>query len=370
MSVTPIRMPKWGLSMQEGSIVGWWKTEGAIVREGEELVDIETAKINNVFESPGAGVLRRIVAQPGESLPVGALIGVLAEPSATEAEIEAFIAKFQAIFALADEPEGVPQPLELSNVEAGGYSIRVGRGGPQDGVPTVLIHGFAGDLNGWLFNLEALAARGPVIALDLPGHGGSTKQVGDGSLATLAAAVVATLAALHVGEAHLVGHSLGAAVAARIAIDHAKLVRSLTLISPAGLSAGGVSEPFLTGLVDATRARDLRPVLEMLPAEPAMVTREMVDDVLKFKRLDGVEEALSILRDRLVDGADAAALRAELAAIPAALVITSDADRIVGRVDAADLPPGFRVVLIEGAGHLPHLEKAAEVNALLAEALR
>lgn len=370
MAVTPVRMPKWGLSMQEGAIVDWWKAEGDAIVEGEDLVDIETAKINNTFESPASGVLRRIVAQSGETLPVGALIAVLAEPSTADTEVEAFITEFQSTFTPSEEGDDGSEVLRLSTVEAGGFSIRIGRGGPSEGVPVVLIHGYSGDLNGWLFNLEPLIADRPVIALDLPGHGASSKDVGDGSLSNLAAAVLATLSALDVAEAHLVGHSLGAAVAARAAIDSPDRVRSLTLISPAGLSTTAVSEAFLTGVIEAQRAKDLKPVLQMLPGDPDLVTRDMIDDMLKFKRVDGVEEALSILRDRLVEGADAAALRADLAAIPAALVITSDRDQIVGQVDPADLPASFRVVVIEGAGHLPHLERSAEVNALLVEATR
>ena len=46
--VTPIKMPKWGLSMQEGAIVDWWKREGDSVADGEDLVDIETSKISNL----------------------------------------------------------------------------------------------------------------------------------------------------------------------------------------------------------------------------------------------------------------------------------------------------------------------------------
>jgi pyruvate dehydrogenase E2 component (dihydrolipoamide acetyltransferase) len=366
--VTPIRMPKWGLSMQEGAIVDWWKSEGAVVTEGEDLVDIETSKITNVCESPAAGVLRRIVAQPGETLPVGALLGVLAEADVSEDDVSAFITEFQASFTPAEVDGDGPQAFSLSTVDAAGQSIRIGRAGPEAGVPVVLIHGYSGDLNNWLFNIEAIAAQSPVIALDLPGHGGSSKDVGDGSLKALSAAVAAALATLDVSSAHLVGHSLGAAVAARLAIDHPGLARSLTLIAPAGLSSSGVSNEFLTGVIEAQRAKDLKPLMEMLLADPAMVTKDMIEDVLKFKRLDGVEEALSAIRDHLVAGGDAAGLRADLASIPAALVIASKADRIVGAPDATSLPPGFKVVWIEGAGHMPHLEKAAEVNALLTEA--
>jgi pyruvate dehydrogenase E2 component (dihydrolipoamide acetyltransferase) len=369
-TVTAVRMPKWGLSMQEGAIVDWWKAEGAAVAEGDDLVDIETSKITNVCESPVAGVLKKIVAQPGETLPVGALIAVVADEAATDAEVEAFIADFQASYVPPAADEASAEALKLSTVDAAGRQIRVGRAGAADGAPVVLIHGYSGDLNNWLFNLETLAAIAPVIAIDLPGHGGSTKDVGDGSLKTLADTVAAALDALGVAEAHLIGHSLGAAVAARLAIDHSGIARSLTLIAPAGFSATGVSEAFLTGVIEARRAKDLRPVMEMLLADPAMVTKDMVEDVLKFKRVDGVEEALSALRDRLVAGEDAAALRADLAAIPAALIIASKSDQIVGAPDDTALPPGFRVVWIEGAGHMPHLEKAGEVNALLAEVIR
>ena len=76
------------------------------------------------------------------------------------------------------------------------------------------------------------------------------------------------------------------------------------------------------------------------------------------------------LRDRIVEGKESEALRNDLNAIPEALVIGSKADQIVGAPDESALPPGFKVVLIDGAGHMPHLEKANEVNALIVDVVK
>ena len=68
-------------------------------------------------------------------------------------------------------------------VEVAGRAIRYLTRG-EGGTPVILIHGFGGDLNNWLFNHEALAAKRVVHALDLPGHGSSSKDVGDGRSAS------------------------------------------------------------------------------------------------------------------------------------------------------------------------------------------
>ncbi|MDE2464564.1 MAG: acetoin dehydrogenase dihydrolipoyllysine-residue acetyltransferase subunit [Alphaproteobacteria bacterium] len=366
-AVTPLRMPKWGLSMQEGRIVSWWKAEGSEITEGEDLVDIETSKITNVYAAPASGILRRIVAQADETLPVGALIGVLADAATDDAQIDAFVADFQARFTPGEDAGEAAGALTLERIEVDGRTLQVGRAGTESGVPVVLLHGFSGDMNNWLFNLDALAAVAPVVAFDLPGHGGSAKDVGDGSLGALAATIARALDVMGIARAHFIGHSLGAAVAARLVADAPNRAASLTLICPALLPGTRLNEEFLTGIVEARRARDVKPYLEMLFADPDLVSKDMIEDMMRFKRLDDVEDALGALRDQLVSGNDAQALVADLPRIPAATVIASRQDAIVGTPDPASLPEGFVVRWIEGAGHMPHLERSADVNAILLE---
>ena len=78
-TIQTIVMPKWGLAMQEGMVAAWHVNVGDTVAKGQEIMDIETSKIANVFESPAAGKLRRRLVDAGETVPVGALLGVVAD---------------------------------------------------------------------------------------------------------------------------------------------------------------------------------------------------------------------------------------------------------------------------------------------------
>lgn len=82
--LTKLGMPKWGLSMTEGTVVQWLVEEGAELNNGDEIVEVESEKINNAVEAPAPGVLRRRVAKEGDVLPVGGLIGVIADASVTD----------------------------------------------------------------------------------------------------------------------------------------------------------------------------------------------------------------------------------------------------------------------------------------------
>ena len=100
------------------------------------------------------------------------------------------------------------------------------------GVPVILIHGYANSLEGWSGLGDSLARDDEVIALDLRGHGRSTKFSRQSDYGRhIADDVVHLLDYLHIRRAHLVGHSMGALVAANIVERYPDRVASATLLA-------------------------------------------------------------------------------------------------------------------------------------------
>ena len=79
MAVTKVVMPKLSDAMETGKIIKWLKKEGDRVQGGDILAEIETDKADVEMEAFGAGVLRKILVPAGSTVPVGSLIGVIAE---------------------------------------------------------------------------------------------------------------------------------------------------------------------------------------------------------------------------------------------------------------------------------------------------
>jgi pyruvate dehydrogenase E2 component (dihydrolipoamide acetyltransferase) len=368
--IVAVTMPKWGLSMQLGTITGWAVAEGAEVSVGDDLADIETDKIAGTLEAADAGTVRRIIARVGEDVPVSGTIALLAPAGVSDADLDAAAAEARAVIEAGVPGDAAGEPV-TETADVGGRAIRYAGAG-QDGDVVLLVHGYGGDRNSWLFLQAPMAERYRVYALDLPGHGASAKDVGDGSVGLLADAVTGVLDAIGARRAHLAGHSLGGAVALAAAAADPGRIGSLTLIAPAGFGRE-INAAYLRGFADAQTRRELKPLIGQLFADDGLVTRQVVDDLLAYKRLDGVDEALHTLLGTLLadDGTqrhDAAAAVAAIGGTVPITVIWGTADRIIPP-GQADSVAGAACHLLDGAGHMPHLERPAEVQATIEEAI-
>lgn len=150
----------------------------------------------------------------------------------------------------AGEPRISSRHLRLRS----GLGVRVVEAGPATGPPVFLVHGWACSVFSFRHTIPALADAGyHVLSADLKGHGQSDKPLGPGQYRTDAFVtnVLETLDALGVERTALVGHSMGAAIAVRVALAQPDRVERLALLSPVGLGQVRLvclARPFPRGL--------------------------------------------------------------------------------------------------------------------------
>ena len=105
--ITKVVLAKLSPTMEEGTIVKWSKKEGDPIKVGDVLAEIETDKANMEMEALGSGVLRTVLVPAGGKAPVGALIGVIAEPGE---DISAMLAEAAAAAPAARPRSAAPTP--------------------------------------------------------------------------------------------------------------------------------------------------------------------------------------------------------------------------------------------------------------------
>ena len=273
-------------------------------------------------------------------------------------------------------PAGTPYHAQYRVVDS--TRLRIVDSGGGRATPVVFVHGFGASLYSWRNTLPAVSAAGyRVIAFDNRGFGFSDKPAHGYGNAAYARLVVALLDSLGISSAVLVGHSMGGAIAAEVALAHPDRVRGLVLIDAA---AYGVRWP---GVLNAARSRIVgaiatrfrsrwitERVLRSTYADPRKVTEADVDQYYAPVPAPDYGRALrGVLREFRFD-----TLVGRLGVLQTpTLVVWGDADRWIPLRDgsrlARELPRGAFVVVAR-TGHAAAEESPDEVNRLLIEFLK
>ncbi len=239
-----------------------------------------------------------------------------------------------------------------------------------EGAPIVFLHGFGADLNGWRPVHRLLPETLPALAIDLPGHGLSPL----GEEASFEALVEAARDALieeGVGAAHLIGHSLGGAVAVALAHEPGVKALSLMLIAPAGLGPE-TNAAFFDGFLQADTEAALMPWLHMLATDPAALGSALARTTLRQRRERPlIADQRRLAKAILAAGRQAIDIRGLLAALEAPTkIVVGLEDRITPAHQAEGLSGLIALHRFAHVGHMPHLEARREVAALIEELVR
>jgi pimeloyl-ACP methyl ester carboxylesterase len=235
----------------------------------------------------------------------------------------------------------------------------------------VALHGFGSDRTSWLTLESFLLTRGRLLTMDLPGHGRSAADVGDGRLGTLAEAIARQLDALGDEPWHLIGHSLGGGLALRLAERFPERVASLTLMAPVGLGQG-VNADFLSAFPQIQDAAQAQALLQQLVQQPRLIGRSLSAGLAASLNEPGRRNALQAVAQGIQrfeqHEVEALLARPYLQTLPR-LVLWGDADRI-NTPDASRITRfGGEFHTIDNAGHLPHIEQIRAVQARLGDFL-
>jgi pimeloyl-ACP methyl ester carboxylesterase len=291
-----------------------------------------------------------------------------------------------AVVVVLAVPEPAPGPVggwmaaagvTPAFVDVGGTQVRYVRAG--SGPPVVLVHGFASSIYTWKDVWPALAAAHDVVALDLPGFGGSSvpRPLRGSSYPEV---VLAVMDHLGLERASLVGNSLGGSVAVAIAGDHPERVDRLVLVDSAGFNFGSGERPWILRLVAAP---GVAPLVERLPVrrrlveaglrqvffDEALVTEERIDEYAAPMLRRGAVRAAAELLAAPGPGDFEALLRRVRAPT---FVIWGREDRWIPATHAARfnaVVPGSTGTILDGCGHVPQEEKPARVAELVLEFL-
>ncbi|KWX67330.1 alpha/beta fold hydrolase [Mycobacterium sp. NAZ190054] len=269
---------------------------------------------------------------------------------------------------------------ELCEV-APGVCLRVLRYEPQGGSrgTIVFIHGLGATAERWTQTMRACAAVGfRSLAIDLPGHGFSTKgRLPDFSIPGFLQYLQVARTKLGAQTATLVGTSLGAHLVAAATVADPDRTERIVLVGPIGITPvpEDIRQQLAQNITDTSPA-GITAKLYGLLHDPALVTPEWVATECEINNSPGADESFALLagyvRDRYNHDIVGDALRSAAGDVPCTL-IWGAADRMVPPDQAHHilrlLPDHTRLHLIDKAGHAPYFERPAEFNKILLDFL-
>ena len=227
---------------------------------------------------------------------------------------------------------------------------RLGGEGPD----VLFIHGFGADRLGWLAGAPQLFGEASVWAVEYAGHGTAGNDAGDGGPATIAAAIADEIED-RLSRPLVVGHSLGGTLALHLAAVMPERLAGLVLLAPAALAAG-IDDSFIAVIPELYDPDEALDVLRRLVCRKVLITPRMAGAVVAG--LSPPERRAAL---RQIAGALETSAPPPFPPLVPFEVIWGGEDEILAPPDPAFLD----MQLVDGVGHMPHVEAAGDVIAAI-----
>lgn len=410
----PILMPQVGQDLTEGTITALNVKLGDVVKKGDIVAQVESEKASFDVEAFESGTVIDLRYQVGDTATVLQPLMMVGEPGEVSAAVADTVAASAKPAASAASPAAASSAVPLARGAGAGSSPLARRLAAEAGIditalagtgpggavvkkdvegrqaapaawagaevirslqsgsgdPVVFIHGFGADLSAWRPFILHLGLSNPILALDLPGHGANSAVEADG-IEAIATFVRGALVAAGINRLHLVAHSLGAAVATRLADGGGLDVRSLALMSPAGLGPR-INGDFVSGFLAANSEAALKAWLELLVHKPAALPGALLRATVAARQAGDLAAAQGRLAAGVFSGnTQLFSIRDALDRFTGPLrVIVGNEDRIIPAGYADLLPPHAALHRLPFVGHLPQLEAAPLAARLVAQTVR